>query len=87
MPERRTPEAALAGRYGGRWTLGPRVAGVRHGITYRDLEVDVHRAELAWGGEVREGTAAGWFDEAGRAEPAAVVAGGEGAGGAGGGRG
>ncbi|HEY4588694.1 MAG TPA: hypothetical protein VII86_05680, partial [Thermoanaerobaculia bacterium] len=49
------------------WTLGPRVGGVRHGITYRDLEIDVHRAELAWGGEVREGMAAGFFDEAGRA--------------------
>ncbi|MFL6195216.1 MAG: A/G-specific adenine glycosylase [Thermoanaerobaculia bacterium] len=61
------PESALASRYGGLWTLGPRTAGVRHGITYRDLEVDVHRAELAWGGEVQEGWAAGWFDEAGRA--------------------
>jgi A/G-specific adenine glycosylase len=62
-----TPESALASRYGGRWTLGPREAGVRHGITFRDLEVDVHRAGLAWGGEVREGWAAGWFDEGGRA--------------------
>jgi A/G-specific adenine glycosylase len=61
------PEAALASRYGGRWTVGGRCAGVRHGITYRDIEVDVHRAELAWGGEVRAGLAAGWFDEAGRA--------------------
>ncbi len=61
------PAAALAGRYGGLWTLGPRAAGVRHGITYRDLEVDVHRAELAWGGEVRDGWAAGFFEEAGRA--------------------
>ncbi len=61
------PDTALAGRYGGLWTLGPRMAGVRHGITYRDLEVDVHRADLAWGGEVRGGMAAGFFDEAGRA--------------------
>jgi A/G-specific adenine glycosylase len=61
------PGAALAGRYGGRWTLGSRAAGVRHGITYRDLEVDVHRAELAGEGEVREGVAAGFFDAAGRA--------------------
>ena len=62
-----SPEAALAARYGGVWTLGPRSAGVRHGITHRDLEIDVHRAELRWGGEVRDGMAAGWFDEAGRA--------------------
>jgi A/G-specific adenine glycosylase len=67
VPEEEAPEAALAARYGGRWTLGPRTAGVRHGITYRDLEVDVHPASLAWGGEVREGWAAGWFDAAGRA--------------------
>lgn len=67
VPEEETPEAALAERYGGRWTLGPRAAGVRHGITYRDLEVDVHPASLSWGGEVREGWAAGWFDAAGRA--------------------
>lgn len=61
------PLGSLAQRYGGLWSLGPREAGVRHGITYRDLEVDVHRAELAWGGEVREGMAAGFFDETGRA--------------------
>jgi len=67
VAESGAPGDALAGRYGGRWTLGPRAAGVRHGITYRDLEVDVHRAELAWGGEVRDGMAAGFFDAAGRA--------------------
>jgi len=65
-----SPEAALAERYGGRWTLGEKAGQARHGITYRDLEIDVHRARLAWGGEVREGTPpiiAGWFDETGRA--------------------
>ena len=67
IPEPGEPPAVLAERYGGRWTVGPRVGGVRHGITYRDLEIDVHRAELAWGGEVREGMAAGFFDAAGRA--------------------
>ncbi len=71
MPEDGPPEAALAARYGGRWTLASRAARVHHGITYRDLEVDVHRAELSGGGEVREGMdrgrEAGWFDEAGRA--------------------
>jgi len=61
------PAAALAARYGGRWRLGPRVAEVRHGITFRDLEVAVHRAELEAGGEVREGREAGWFDAEGRA--------------------
>ncbi|HKH43366.1 MAG TPA: A/G-specific adenine glycosylase [Thermoanaerobaculia bacterium] len=67
------PEAALAARYGGSWTLGPRLGEVRHGITYRDLEITVFRAEVAgvparqvvssrssWG-------ASGWFDAEGRA--------------------
>jgi len=67
VPEEGTPESILAARYGGRWRLGAQAARVRHGITYRDLEVDVHRAEVAWGGEVQGGMAAGWFDEAGRA--------------------
>jgi len=62
------PAAALAARYGGGWRLGPQLAEVRHGITFRDLTVAVHRAELAAGGrEVRDGPAAGWFDAAGRA--------------------
>src|SRR5207248_2699428 len=58
--------AGLGERYGGRWRLGPRAAQVRHGITYRDIEVDVHRAEVVSGGTVREGIEAGWFDAPGR---------------------
>jgi A/G-specific adenine glycosylase len=61
------PEEALAARYGGRWQLGPPLARVRHGITFRDLEVAVHRARLEAAGEVREAPEAGWFDESGRA--------------------
>jgi A/G-specific adenine glycosylase len=62
------PAAALAARYGGRWHLGPQVAEVRHGITFRDLQVAVHRAELhVAGDEVRDGREAGWFDAEGRA--------------------
>jgi A/G-specific adenine glycosylase len=64
---RRSAAAELAARYGGTWTLGPRVARVRHSITFRDLDVAVHRAELAGGGEVAEGFEAGWFDGEGRA--------------------
>ncbi|MEA2694383.1 MAG: A/G-specific adenine glycosylase [Acidobacteriota bacterium] len=60
------PVAGLAERYGGRWSLGPRVAQVRHGITYRDITVDVHRGEVRSGGTVEEGLAAGWFDATGR---------------------
>lgn len=60
------PEAGLAARYGGTWRLGASAARVRHGITYRDMEVEVHRADLG-SGRFREGTEPGWFDEAGRA--------------------
>lgn len=59
---RRSAAAGLAARYGGAWTLGPRLARVRHSITHRDLRVDVHRAELAGGGAIAEGVEAGWFD-------------------------
>jgi A/G-specific adenine glycosylase len=58
------PEAALAARYGGAWRLGPRLGEVRHGITYRDLEVAVHRAEVA---DLGEPGTAGWFDAEARA--------------------
>ena len=61
------PEAALAARYGGRWSLGEPAGQVRHGITYRDIEVSVHRAELARGSRFLKGTEAGWFNAEGRA--------------------
>lgn len=54
-------EAAFARRYGGTWSLGPRLGAVRHGITFRDLTVEVCAARVEWGGEVQEGAAAGWF--------------------------
>ena len=54
---------ALARRYGGRWTLGPLIATVRHGITHRALAVEAHPAHLdTRDGEVAEGPEAGWFD-------------------------
>lgn len=74
--EGNAPEADLASRYGGVWRLGPRVAEVRHGITYRDLEIAVHPAhvEEKVEGGLRSGASgsgfgepAGWFDAAGRA--------------------
>ena len=60
------PEAGLAACYGGSWRLGASAARVRHGITYRDMDIEVRRAELGRG-RFREGTEPGWFDEAGRA--------------------
>ncbi|HEY0781542.1 MAG TPA: NUDIX domain-containing protein, partial [Thermoanaerobaculia bacterium] len=60
-------EEALAMRYGGAWSLSPEAAQVRHGITYRDLAVEVRRASLTDAGELQEGAEAGWFDAAGRA--------------------
>ncbi len=54
-------EAGLRERYGGRWTVGERIGGARHGITYRDLRVTVHRGTVEIESAVREGAAAGWF--------------------------
>ncbi len=68
--ESEEPAAALALRYGGRWELGPPAARVRHGITHRDLDVEVRRARLhalLGGDRLGEGPEAGWFDAPGRA--------------------
>lgn len=62
--EAEAPEAALAARYGGTWKLAARLGDVRHGITYRDLEVAVYRAEVA--GIARKAAGSGWFDAEGR---------------------
>jgi A/G-specific adenine glycosylase len=62
----------LAAKYGGAgdaaarsgWRLGPEVARVRHGITYRDFEVSVCGAKLEAGvvAEAGGGSECGWFD-------------------------
>lgn len=59
-------ESGLGERYGGRWTLGERLGGVRHSITYRDLELDVHRARLGRG-RTRPEIESGWFGDGERA--------------------
>jgi A/G-specific adenine glycosylase len=74
--EPRLPEAVLGERYGGSWRLGEPIGAVRHGITFRDLEVAVRRGEISGGGEVREGVEAGWFDDDGwRALPTSSLVG------------
>ncbi len=55
------PEESLAARYGGRWSLGERIGGVRHSITFRDLDLDVHEATLKRG-KMLEEVESGWFD-------------------------
>jgi hypothetical protein len=61
---RRARAAGLARKYGGRWELAAPVATVRHGITYRDLEVAVCRAgwQMDEVGEGSGGAAWGWYD-------------------------
>ena len=60
-------------RWGGSWRLGPELGRVRHGITFRDIEVGVHPAEVTGavpdgsGSAAREGVEAGWFGERERA--------------------
>jgi A/G-specific adenine glycosylase len=52
---------ALAARYGGRWRLGESLARVRHGITFRVIELDARRA--SWRSEaVAEAGEAAWID-------------------------
>ncbi|HEX2251652.1 MAG TPA: A/G-specific adenine glycosylase [Thermoanaerobaculia bacterium] len=54
--------AGLARRYGGRWHLGAALGRVRHGITYRAIELEVRRAEVSGGGVAEEGDPVpGWF--------------------------
>lgn len=62
----RRAEALLARRYGGRWRLLEAVGQVRHGITFRDLQVAVYRAEVKDGGALRDGVEGGWFGAAER---------------------
>jgi len=61
--------AALAERYGGRWEPGSLLGRVRHSVTYRDLDVAVHRARQLPsrdGDSVRESPLeAGWFAASG----------------------
>ncbi len=61
--ESRSPAAAaaLAGRYGGEWRLGEPLGKVRHGITWRDLEIEVRPAHRRSPGGVAEGPEMGWF--------------------------
>ena len=72
--------AALAAAYGGRWRLGAQLGRVEHGITFRALEVEIYRAEIAGGDAVAEPppgvAAAGWFDaEARRKLPLSALVG------------
>jgi len=58
-------EAALAARYGGRFRLAERLGTVRHAITTRALEVEVHAARWEPEGErVAEGPEAAWLSPA-----------------------
>ena len=54
-------ERDLSRRYGGEWSLGPQAAKVRHSITFRNLQLEVHRARVGAGPVVAEGPEAGWF--------------------------
>lgn len=54
--------AELGETYGGRWELGELAGVVRHGITFRSLELSVRWARVSSAaGEVAEGPEAGWF--------------------------
>jgi A/G-specific adenine glycosylase len=54
------PAAALAAKYGGGWRLAAPIGQVRHGITYRNLEVTVHLAEQLASGDAATAGKASW---------------------------
>ncbi|MDX1630295.1 MAG: A/G-specific adenine glycosylase [Thermoanaerobaculia bacterium] len=56
-------EEALRDRYGGSWSVSEKVASVRHGITYRRMEVEIRRGAVELGDhERREGPDCRWVD-------------------------
>jgi A/G-specific adenine glycosylase len=56
-------EEGLAGRYGGRWSLGAQYGSIRHAITFRSFEVSVRGAALSEGLDLAEGREAAWLKE------------------------
>jgi A/G-specific adenine glycosylase len=62
-PSRGAAEAALAARFGGAWRLAAPVARVRHGITFRSIELEARPARWS-AAEVAAGNLAGWFTPA-----------------------
>jgi len=54
------PAAAMARRYGGRWTIGENLGRVDHSITHRRFEIEIQAA--SWNSDVREASSAGWYD-------------------------
>jgi len=60
-PKRADAERALAERYGGAWRLARRIGRERHGITFRDLTLEVWSGSLAESAEVAEGREARWI--------------------------
>jgi A/G-specific adenine glycosylase len=62
----RTPEGTAADRfaqrYGGLWWTGRALGEVRHAITRRQFHIEILEAWQKDGGDIAEGTEAGWFD-------------------------
>ncbi|MDX1502211.1 MAG: A/G-specific adenine glycosylase [Thermoanaerobaculia bacterium] len=61
----RGSEAALSKAYGGRWRLRESRGWVRHGITFRRLEVELREAERLGDEAVAEGPEAAWVEPEG----------------------
>jgi len=53
-------EGSLGERYGGRWTLGASLGGLRHSVTSRRYEIDVRRARYRGGSGVAESEESAW---------------------------
>ncbi len=55
------PAKVLAAKYGGQWTIGPAITKIRHAITHRNIEAEIHRCQLTSVDTVAEGPEAGWY--------------------------
>lgn len=55
------PAERLKARYGGSWKVGDQLSTVRHGITHRAIQAEVHRCEVEDSGSLAEGPEAGIF--------------------------
>lgn len=53
--------SSFAEHYGGQWRLGAPLGGIRHSITYRQIEIEVVAAGLESSDAIAEGIEAGWF--------------------------
>lgn len=56
-------QRALGDRYGGRWSLRDRHGSIRHAITFRLLDIEIHEASVESPLQIAETIEAAWLEE------------------------